>query len=115
MGVSVIIYPKCKQLNTTRRTTCKNCGVDLRQVNVTVMAMRKVLEHAKDESANISEQLNHLQQQFNSFKSRIAQIEYLFSLYETTGISTEMDLDKAPDITTVSTQASTGEPTSVVW
>ena len=42
MVANVFPCPKCSQLNTTRRFTCKNCGADLKEVLDSVEPLEKV-------------------------------------------------------------------------
>ena len=42
MVAEVFPCPQCSQLNTTHRTTCKNCGADLKQVLDSVEPLEKV-------------------------------------------------------------------------
>ena len=46
MGTEVFPCPQCSQLNTTRRTTCKNCGTDLTQSLVGNYPLEKPIEKA---------------------------------------------------------------------
>ena len=41
MGATVFQCPECSQLNTTRRLTCKNCGIDLKLALAGIEPMKK--------------------------------------------------------------------------